>query len=42
MTGMTDDMRSDFRLMKEVANFTKKNPSERMEIINKVQNVLST
>ena len=33
MTGLTDDQRGDFNLMKELAIYTKKEPGERYDII---------
>jgi len=35
LTGMTDTMRADFRIMKEVSNFTRLNPAKRQEAIKK-------
>jgi len=35
LTGMTDSMRADFRIMKEVSNFTRLNPEKRKEAIAK-------
>jgi len=35
LTGMTDTMRADFRIMKEVSNFTRLNPIKRQEAIKK-------
>jgi len=35
LTGMTDAMRADFRIMKEVSNFTRLNPAKRQESIRK-------
>lgn len=33
MTGITDEQKADFGVMKRVAEVTKKDPSERMDII---------
>jgi len=35
LTGMTDSMRADFRIMKEVSNFTRLSPAKRTESIRK-------
>jgi len=35
LTGMTDQMRADFRIMKEVSNFTRLNPQKRKEAMKK-------
>jgi len=35
LTGMTDAMRADFRIMKEVSNFTRLNPQKRKEAMKK-------
>merc|ERR1719436_648446 len=34
MTGMTDAMRSDFKIMKELGAFTRLNPAQRQESLN--------
>jgi len=40
MTGLTDQMRSDFRVMKDVAQFTRVTPMQRLEALKKfVKNV---
>ena len=36
VTGMTESMRSDFRVMKDVAEYTRKTPAKRQEIIDKL------
>jgi len=41
MTGLTDDMRKDFKVMTEVAKFTRLNPSQRMEKIKSLSGPLA-
>lgn len=36
LTGMSDEMRGDFKIMQEVAKYTKKTPNEKMNLINEI------
>lgn len=43
LTGLSDQMRSDFQVMKQVANFTRVTPNQKLKCISKyIDNVLGT
>ncbi|KRT80752.1 hypothetical protein AMK59_5119 [Oryctes borbonicus] len=42
LTGLTDEMRSDFRIMKDVAQFTRITPAQRLQALKKYVNNVKT
>ncbi|GLV39996.1 Argonaute 3 [Carabus blaptoides fortunei] len=42
MTGLTDEMRADFRIMKDIAQFTRVTPNQRMNGLRKFVNSVNT